>query len=87
VPVTTTKSKLEWPGIIRLILSSSKLETMMQSPTLQTIITQIIYGIQALLALNNPFPDSMEHDIMIKKIMQVLVSDLIKELGMELTLI
>jgi hypothetical protein len=45
------------------------------------VIASTINGVQASLAIDNPFPDHLERDTIIKKIMRATVKDLIEEYG------
>ena len=77
------ESELQWPASTRLILDGNKLNITKQSQSVRVVISQTIFGMQAALALDNPFPDNIECDIMIKKVMRTVVKGLIEELGDE----
>src|ERR1700731_3956110 len=77
------ESELQWPASTRLILDGNKLKITKQSQSVRVVISQTIFGMQAALALDNPFPENIERDIMIKKVMRTVVKGLIEELGDE----
>jgi hypothetical protein len=63
------------------VLDGNKLKITMQSPTIRTVISQTICGMQASLALDNPFPDNADRDVTIKKVMLAVAKELGEELG------
>jgi hypothetical protein len=46
-------------------------------------LNQTIHAVQASLALENPFPDTMEQNVVIKKQMRSTVKGLVREFGVE----
>jgi hypothetical protein len=77
------QQELNWPPLTQLVLDGDCFLLTKQSPTIRTLLSKTFSEVKALLIIENAFPDSIQHDAMIKKAMRTVV----KELGSDFSLI
>jgi hypothetical protein len=80
---TITGTADAWPAYTDIILDHGKLKLTKQSFHVRTLMTHTIHGINASLALDNPYPEILERDETIKKVMREAAKELLKHSGAE----
>ena len=76
IGLTNQQSEQHWPESTRLVFNGDKFLITLQSSTIHLLLTSTFSQVEALLILENAFPDMIEHDTMIKKAMHIVTKDL-----------
>src|SRR5437870_1083009 len=72
-------NELRWPLSTRLILGRDELKLMKQSPSIRKLCHHTFTTLRVVLISDNPFPDTIARDEMIKRSMQATAKSLGKE--------
>jgi len=70
------QSEEKWPEITRLVLSDDRLLLTLQSRAIRLVLQKTFTEVEALLVLENAFPDSVQRDEMTKRAMRSIVREL-----------
>ena len=74
---------MRWPPHLRLVLEGPKFKLLKQSPAIRTLLKATFSYVECQLLLENPFPDNLQRDVMIKKAMRKAAKGLLDEFGGE----